>query len=877
MKQGLFKRALTVLASIALIVGGISIITPASADGPVEGQWIHLGDPDDPHTVKYQVHDGTLYIQPNKNSTTAYLASDQLTTFAGEDPKHNNDEIEIWADSNNKPNNFTKIECPVGDHIVFTKTSPTDKISLQGMFGGNTQLTDISGLQCFDTSNVDNMSRMFAGDVKLTNLTPIGKWNVTSVTNMSSMFAGDKSLSDLTQLKNWQPSQIQNTSLMFSTNTTLTTLAGLDNWNVQKLTNPTSMFAGDTNLKDTSALAKWALPANSSSSQIFGSKAGTVVHPLISRQWTKLGVPAASKGGKGLAHAYWMALGKPSTGGAGDTYIYTRDGTVPQNKGYSISQWTTTDAYSYDKALVFERFNPSFWTLQFEANGGNGSMPDQKIMVGKTITIPHSLFYWFGYDFIGWTTQPGAVSDTTNPLITVGTKNWTIKNPQKDQKYQLYAQWKRIIPSGNHPISGPGGMLPGWSQTGATGTQGTMRQDIESHAWFQNRYNPSSTTFSFHLLKMVDGHAPTGSQKYWFDLKNENGTTIDRVQNTGSEVIFPPRTFTHQGSYGYTVNEEKTDVPTTMNRDNHSVSIEVDVHPADSTHKGLWATSQYAGRITFNNTSKPGNLIISKKIVNNTKTIPATNTFTVHVSATDRNGNPLTGTYGNVTFTQGSTDITILGGGSTKISDLPVGTHYIISETNIPDGFHLSTISGSTGVINTNMTSNATLTNTYTVKPTSVTLTFTKNLTVGPKNAVGNITPHTYNFTLCQKENPTDTASQCEGVSSTYAKSDGTISFPPLTYTTANIGVTSYEIVETNNHIHGIKYDTTKHRVNVDVKSNGRGKLSATVQYQDGQSFTNRIPQQGSVPETGRAGVLPFAILCLLIVLLASILLVRRE
>ena len=142
--------------------------------------------------------------------------------------------------------------------VESTGTIVLDENSLY-LFYNCSNLTDISGLEHWDVSNVTIMYSMFYGCSSLTDLTALANWNVSNVKSMYSMFSGCSSLTDLTPLERWNVSKVTNMGDMFSSCSSLTALTGLSGWNVSNVKDMSLMFQNCSKLTDLTALASWTM------------------------------------------------------------------------------------------------------------------------------------------------------------------------------------------------------------------------------------------------------------------------------------------------------------------------------------------------------------------------------------------------------------------------------------------------------------------------------------------------------------------------------------------------------------------------------------------------------------------------------------------
>ena len=81
--------------------------------------------------------------------------------------------------------------------IEIIDANTTEVTDMSGMFNECRKLTEIKGLENWETKNVTDMSAMFYGCYNLKSLSGISKWNTGKVTNMSGMFFGCSSLKEL--------------------------------------------------------------------------------------------------------------------------------------------------------------------------------------------------------------------------------------------------------------------------------------------------------------------------------------------------------------------------------------------------------------------------------------------------------------------------------------------------------------------------------------------------------------------------------------------------------------------------------------------------------------------------------------------------------
>ena len=118
-------------------------------------------------------------------------------------------------------------------------------------------LTDISGLNEWQTGEVTDMSSMFYNCSKLTDLTPLANWQTGKVTDMGAMFKGCSNLTDLAGLADWDMGNVTDMSNVFENCSKLTDLTPLANWQTGKVDNMGGMFDGCSELTALTPLTNW--------------------------------------------------------------------------------------------------------------------------------------------------------------------------------------------------------------------------------------------------------------------------------------------------------------------------------------------------------------------------------------------------------------------------------------------------------------------------------------------------------------------------------------------------------------------------------------------------------------------------------------------
>ncbi len=142
-------------------------------------------------------------------------------------------------------------------------------------------LTDLSPLANWNVSNVQEMNDMFYLCKSLTDLGPLANWNTNNVTNVFGMFEKCSSLTDISALTNWNVSNVTNMDSTFDSCSSLTNISALTNWNVSNVAKMHKMFNSCSSLTDLSPLANWNISNVTSMEYMFGGCSSlTVLSPL---------------------------------------------------------------------------------------------------------------------------------------------------------------------------------------------------------------------------------------------------------------------------------------------------------------------------------------------------------------------------------------------------------------------------------------------------------------------------------------------------------------------------------------------------------------------------------------------------------------------
>ena len=228
-----------------------------------------------------------------------------------------------WDVSNVTNMNFAFNHCTKLANLTPLENWNTKNVqSTENMFSICKSLTDLTPLCNWDVKNVHEMNVMFAGS-GISSLSGLQRLFIdgSAEVTTSGMFYGCKNLTDLTAIKNWNTSNFDDMTYMFGNCISLTSLNGLENfkfnsgtyngsiegmfghtddiiedgddgcinltdisalenWNTESLTSIDGLFSGCSSLSDISVLSKWDVSNVQWMIDTFGSSGVSDLSPL---------------------------------------------------------------------------------------------------------------------------------------------------------------------------------------------------------------------------------------------------------------------------------------------------------------------------------------------------------------------------------------------------------------------------------------------------------------------------------------------------------------------------------------------------------------------------------------------------------------------
>ena len=388
------------------------------------------------------------------------------------------------------------------------------------------------------------------------------------------------------------------------------------------------------------------------------------------------------------------------------------------------------------------------YTINFDKGpeSAGGRMSPVTANPEEDFTIPASKFNWPGHKQTGWTVE---YNGETLPFALGGTiPAGTFKD---EDEITLKAVWEDDItnasPENNtltfmlhggekmvfHDIpAGTSYQLyeltdAGWILVESKNATGVIEATKQSEAFFYNLYRTGAATAQLYGLKRLDGVGTAGFKFNLYEIVNGREVLIEEnvLSQEGGNIVFKTISYGQDdvGTHTYIIREVVDENDSTIDYDKHESYVTVTV--SDDGEGALSAVVTYAdGNVaTFENTTNPGKLAITKNVIGYTGT--ETRTFKLRIrffvgGVPMADGETLDYTGGTVTtFGGGYVEIGIQGGETITFTELLAGTTYTIEEVELPSGWTKTDSSDLNGSITAGETAEEWLTNTYSTSRTS--------------------------------------------------------------------------------------------------------------------------------------------------------------
>lgn len=357
-----------------------------------------------------------------------------------------------------------------------------------------------------------------------------------------------------------------------------------------------------------------------------------------------------------------------------------------------------------DRVNLYAVWGRPDYTIEFNPNGGRGTMASQIVEYDKSTPLNKNTFYRSGYKFLGWSTNPNATKDqldykvdgkinesyTENDKITlyaIWGEN-SLEYVQKDDIFEVYLREGEEItfddlPAGlKYEVSEDLSNEPkAYSIAATDNTVGEINpSNKDPKATITNACNMKTVKVDINGTKYIhEGNKDTkkvakstGEFKFKLEPISDNAKgvlptpRIVSANNSNGEFIFKDLVFNKDGEYKFKVTEvQPNDVSSSIygyDTTEKIVTVNVDL---DISTGELKAVVTPKDRLEFNNTTKTSTLEIKKDSTNKWGLNPKFE-FKLYLNDSEIP----------------EEDVINLANGESFTKELPLGTKYKIVETS---------------------------------------------------------------------------------------------------------------------------------------------------------------------------------------------------
>ena len=506
---------------------------------------------------------------------------------------------------------------------------------------------------------------------------------------------------------------------------------------------------------------------------------------------------------------------------AGD-YTYTISEKAGSEKGVTYDESThkvtvnVTDNGQGQLVATVPDNNPTF-TNTYKAATTTATITATKVLEGKALEADKYEFELKEGDKVVATAKNAADGTVTFPVISYDAADnhtYTISEKAGSEKGVTYD-------TATHKVT------VAVVDNGAGELVATV---TDNNPTFTNTYKAAETKATITAKKVLNGKELEAG-KYEFELKKGEEVVDTATNAADGTVTFKEIEFKTAGDYTYTISEKAgSEKGVTYDESTHKVTVNV----TDNGQGQLVATVP-DNNPTFTNTYKAATTtatITATKVLEGKALEADKYEFELKegdkVVATAKNAADGTVTFPVISYDAADNHTYTISekAGSEKGVTYDTAKHEV--KVNVKDdgaGQLVATVTGN----------NPTFTNTYKAASTTVKIT-AKKVLEGKALEAGK-----YEFELKEGDKVIGTAKNA---------ADGTVAFEGIEYKEA--GSHTYTISEKAGSEAGVTYDTTTHKVTVEVVDNGAGQLVATV-TDNNPTFTNTyVASSTQVPFTAK-------------------------
>ena len=272
-------------------------------------------------------------------------------------------------------------------------------------------------------------------------------------------------------------------------------------------------------------------------------------------------VTANANGGTIPTTSDWTIASDSKTATKTVTYDSTY-GTLPTptRTGYTFAGWFTaasngtqitssTKVTTASNHSIYAHWTANKYTVKFNANGGSGTMADQKFTYGTAQNLTANAFTRTGYKFTGWATSATG-SKIYNDKQSVNNLTTTANGT-----FNLYARWDKIHKITFNKNGGTGGTSELWFYVGGSKfyTNSTCTTELPN----QKITCPTKNGYDFWCYTNDDGSHVAFENDGSYNPENEQDDVFQYDQDFSFTASWTAKTYT------VTANANGGTIPTT--------------------------------------------------------------------------------------------------------------------------------------------------------------------------------------------------------------------------------------------------------------------------------------------------------------------------
>ena len=560
-----FKRNTTLTLSEVLNQTGVQKISNVSSDQynsltDVYG-WI------DSNNIFYWWSEADIvYFHPN--TLHAFMNMGNITNIDLKDTSTEKVEnFSHWFDKDRKLKtikgkiNTSGLKLQYNNEVGFSYLNVENDVSsgygTSFLFNDCNELEEVD-LSEIDTTNSSDLKRMFAGCKKLPEI-DVSRFNTSNARSMYWMFRNCQTVKSL-DVSGFDTSNVVNMYGMFVNVSAATTITLGERFDTSNVMDYRYMFSGDSSLLTIYAIYDFTVTNGSQSSNMFSND-----NKLVGGRGTSYELKYNSS----RNNANYAKIASPSTQGyltyneeAGKYYIsYNLDGGTADNPtsyydtsstftlqqptkvGYTFTGWTGSNGNDEELIVTIEtgtignknytaHYTPNTYIVQFNANGGTGTMPFEEFIYDQGKNLTANAFTKANSYFVGWNTQ----ADGSGIALIDGQN---ISNLIPSGTITLYAQWQSLDELLQTAYSYSGPCTFNGSNSNITGTNCSAYSNAKYINTNISLFNSTNINKDFLIELTIDEYSTNQPEnqatilnsKYELASANYPGFTFRRANN----------------------------------------------------------------------------------------------------------------------------------------------------------------------------------------------------------------------------------------------------------------------------------------------------------------------------------------------------------